>query len=90
MNTLTPDQIAQKGQQLYEERLKPDLEPRQNGKFVVVEVETGEYFIGESILEALQKAKEKHPEKLFHTIRIGYPGVFKMGSSAMKGFLYGW
>lgn len=89
-DTLTPEQVAERGQRLYEEKLKANLEPTEKGQFVAIEVESGEYFIADTLLEVLQMAKEKHPTKLFHTIRIGYGGVFKMGSYTGKRILYGW
>lgn len=89
-DTLTPEQVAERGQRLYEEKLKTVLEPTEKGKFVAIEVETGEYLVADTLLEVLQRAKEKYPTKLFHTVRIGYGGVFKMGSYTGKGILYGW
>lgn len=86
---LTPEQIAEKGQKIYNEKLKTTLEASQKGKFVAVEVETGEHFISDTLLGALQEARTKYPNKLFHTIKIGSEGVFKMGSYA-KNLSYGW
>ena len=86
---LTPEQVAGKGEQFYQEQLKKKLEPKHRGSFVAIEVNSGTYFIGSSLLEALQKARAKYPDRLFHTIRIGYEGVFKMGSYA-KHLSYGW
>lgn len=88
-DAFTPDQIAERGQKLYEEKLKAILEPAQKGKFVAIEVESGDYFLADTLLEALQKGKEKYPDRLLHTVRVGYEGVFKMGSYASKGFSYG-
>lgn len=85
---LTPQQVSEKGQQIYNEKLKSELEPDNRGKFLVIEVESGEFFLGDTIIEALQKAKDKYPTKLFHTVRIGYEGIFKMGTYARRG--YGW
>lgn len=89
-NALTPDQIAERGQKLYEEKLKAVLEPAQKGKFAAIEAESGDYFIADTLMEALQKGKEKYPDRLLHTVRVGYEGVFKMGSYTSKGFSYGW
>jgi hypothetical protein len=68
---LTPKQVAQKGEQIYQEKLKPILEPKENGKFVTIEVNSGEYFLGDSLLEALQQARQKYPDRLFHKKGIG-------------------
>ena len=88
-NGLTPEQIAEKGQKIYNEKLKTTLEASSQGKFVAIDVETGEYFISDTLIGALQEAKSKYPNKLFHTIKIGSEGVFKMGSYA-KNLSYGW
>ena len=42
------------------------------GTFAVIEPETGEYFLGKTLTEAIKKAKEKYPGKVFYSIRIGY------------------
>ncbi len=89
-NLLTTEQIAARGEKIYAEKLKPLLEPKENGKFVAIEVESEDYFIGMSILEAIDLAKKKYPTKLFHTVRVGYPGVFKLGAYSKKGISYGW
>lgn len=87
---LTPEQISENGVKIYQDKLKSILEPTQIGKFVAIEVVSGEYFIGETILEAIQKGKEKYPNRLLHTIKIGYEGIFKMGSYSKNAVsLYG-
>jgi hypothetical protein len=86
---LTPKQVAQKGEQIYQEKLKPILEPKENGRFVTVEVNSGEYFLGDSLLETLQHAHQKYPDRLFRTIKVGAEGVFKMGTYG-KHLSYGW
>ena len=41
------------------------------GAIAVIEPETGEYFLGRTLTEAIKKAKEKYPGKVFYSIRIG-------------------
>jgi len=43
------------------------------GMLAMIEPETGEWFLGKTTLEALKKAKEKFPDKIFYCIRIGFP-----------------
>jgi len=43
----------------------------QKGKIAVIDPETGDYFIGRSLTEALAKGKKKYPHKVFYSIRIG-------------------
>ena len=45
------------------------------GTIAVIEPETGEYFLGKTLTEAIKKAKEKYSGKVFYSIRIGYTFV---------------
>lgn len=86
---LDPEIIAQKGEQIYQEKLKDKLETQHKGEYVAINVENEDYFLAESPDEALNKAKEKYPNAIFHLIRIGYSGVYKVSwSRSNKG--YGW
>jgi hypothetical protein len=58
------------------ESIKAKLEPNFKGKILAIEVESGEHFIGEPVLEAARKARAKHPDKTFHFFRIGFPTVY--------------
>jgi hypothetical protein len=58
------------------ERIKGKLEPSFKGKILAIEVESGEHFIGETVLEAARKARAKHPDKIFHFFRIGFPTLY--------------
>ena len=62
MATFTPEQIAKRGGEIYEEKYKQQYEPQHNGKFLAIEVESGEAFLSESIEGAYQKAHEKFPD----------------------------
>jgi hypothetical protein len=45
------------------------------GLIAVIEPDTGEYFLGKNLLEALTKARTKYPGKIFYTVRVGYPSA---------------
>ena len=63
--------LALKGREIYNKSLKQVLEPKSKGKFVAIEVESGDYFLGSTITEAVNKGKHKHPTKLFYVMRVG-------------------
>jgi len=58
------------------EAIKGTLESGCKGQIVAIEVESGEHFVGETVLEAAGKARAKHPDKQFHFFRIGFPAVY--------------
>jgi len=45
------------------------------GTIAVIEPDTGDYFLGQSLTEALREAKKKYPGKIFYSVRIGYSFV---------------
>jgi len=55
-----------------------ELETRHYGEFVMIEVDSGDSFIGATPLEALHRAEAVHPDKAFCLIRIGYKAVRKL------------
>ena len=64
--------ITEEGERIYHEKLKPLLEPQYKGKVVAIEVDSGDYFLGDRVIDAWQKAKAKHPGKIFHFVHVGY------------------
>lgn len=88
-NLLSPEIIAEKGEKIYQQKLKDTLERDHKGEFVAIEVETGKYFLGKSPEETLETAKKEFPEKIFHLIRIGHTGVYNV-SWSVGSKRYGW
>jgi hypothetical protein len=48
------------------------------GKMAAIDPDTGEWFLGETLLEAVAKGREKHPDKVFHVVRVGSPVAYQM------------
>lgn len=88
-NLINPEIIAERGDSIYQNKLKEILEKDHNGEFVAIEVESEKYFIGKSPEEALEAAKKEFPDNIFHLIRIGYAGVYKV-SWSHRNKKYGW
>jgi len=63
-------EIVEKGKAIYE-RLREQLEPEHKGEVIVIEVESGDYFLGKNSAEAWRKAREKHPDKIYYMNRVG-------------------
>ena len=71
--------VIDRARRIYSERLQTLLEPRHRNRFVAIEPESGEYFLGDTFDEAVKSARAKHPSRLSHTIRIGHRAAFHMG-----------
>lgn len=69
--------LAEKGKKIYR-KLQPKLEETYPGRVVAIEVESGDYVIGEDEQEAAQKAREKFPGRIFYFFKIGSPVLHKL------------
>ena len=71
------EELLRRGWQRYAE-LREGLEAQHYGEFVMIEIDSGDYFIGATSQEALHRAEAAHPDKAFCLIRIGYKAVRKL------------
>lgn len=71
--------VIDRAKQIYSEQLRALLEPQHLDRFVAIEPESGEYFLGDTFDEAVKAARAKYPARLTHTIRIGHRAAFHLG-----------
>jgi hypothetical protein len=71
--------VIARAKRLYAEQLQAVLESRHSGRFVAIEPESGEYFLGDTFDQAVKSARTKYPSRLSHTIRIGERAAFRLG-----------
>ena len=63
--------IAEEGAKIYEE-IKLQYEPAQNGKFLAIDIESKDTYIGNASSEAVELARKAHPNKVFYVVKIGF------------------
>ncbi len=61
------------------ESLKNQLEAEHLNCFVAVEPISGEYFVAETMSEAIGHSRERYPDRLVHTFRIGHAAAVHFG-----------
>ena len=76
-----PLAFDRKAEAIYREKLKPKLERKYKGRIVAIDVDSGDYFLGKTVLEAIENGRRKHPGKIFYAVRIGYPAVHSLRST---------
>jgi hypothetical protein len=67
-----------KAEAIYRRKLKAKLEAKYKGRIVAIDVESGDYFVGKTVLDAIEKGRLKYPGKIFYAVRIGYPAVHSL------------
>lgn len=81
-------ELVKRGEDIYQQDLKQILEPEHNGKYVAIEPDSGQHFIGETKEEAVSKAKQEFPNKLFVVRRIGE--IEKISSYSYSQYYNDW
>ena len=75
------DEIVTKGKEIYEKRLKDKLEAHNVGKFLVIDIESGEYEMDADDMAAALRAYAKSPDAPRYEMRIGYATSGTIGNA---------
>lgn len=78
---LTADEIAERGTMIYNERIRADVEPGNDGKFVAIDIVTGDYEMDADDDAAGERLWRKHPGNLQYSLRIGYRAAGLIGAT---------
>ena len=78
--TADPEWLASQGEMLYTTRIKALVEPAHIGEYIAIEVDSGDYFLGNTLVKAATKARATYPDRCFHFIKIGSPVVRRLRS----------
>ena len=79
------EEIAQRGEALYEQMLRDSVEVETNiGKMISLDVETGEYEIGDDPLITGKRLLARLPDATLYGKRIGYNAVYALGGALVR------
>jgi hypothetical protein len=73
------DEIAERGQALYEREIQGSLTASDAGKFLVLDIESGDYELDKDDLAAVQRARAKRPDGAFYVLRFGHSAAYRLG-----------
>lgn len=79
MVSLEGKSIIDRAKRIYADRLQVDLERDHFNRFVAIEPDSGEFFLGDTLDEAVQAAVIAHPLRRTFTIRIGHRAALHIG-----------
>jgi len=65
------EQIVKKGQQIYR-RVKKQYDPKYRGKYLAIEVKSGDVFFGKDGVKASQRSLSKYPDRKVFLQKIGF------------------
>ncbi len=83
------EEIVPRGREIYEREVRPRLRPEDEGKFVVIDVQSGDYEVSDDEEEAFARAEGDHPGAVFFFSRVGSGGSLKPAHRIGAGSLGG-
>lgn len=73
------EEFGRRGDAIYEQKVLPLLKPRDRGKYVAIDIETGEYEISKSEIRACRRLRARIPDAQIYGVKVGYPAVHIFG-----------
>jgi len=78
------EEFARRGDEIYERDLRPHIEAGNEGKFIVIDIETGAYEIDADELVASDRLLARHPDAQVWLRRVGSRYARHFGTSVRQ------
>ncbi len=76
----TLDELAALGGDIFERQVQPTLRPEDDGKFVAIDVETGDFEIDEDDYAVIARLRARKPAADVWLMRAGSPTTYRIGA----------
>jgi hypothetical protein len=74
----TPEELFRLALEIYDRRVRPALRPEDDGKFIAIDVVSGDYEIDEDDYAAVMRLKSRRPLADGWLGQVGEPPVIRM------------
>lgn len=81
------EEFAQRGDEIYESQVRPQVEEGNYGKIVAIDIETGAFEVADNTIMATDQLYEQYPDAQPWVIRIGHRAVYRFGSRSLKNLI---
>lgn len=78
------DEIGNRANEIYATDIRDNLSPEDHGRFLAIDVTTGEYAIADEILDAGRQLRERQPDAVSFILRVGYEAAASIGYGSHK------
>ena len=82
------EESAQRGTEIYEQQVRAQVKARNKGKILAIDIETGEYSLGENILSAAQPLFDRNDDAQLWGVRVRHRAVHRIGMRPLRKVLY--
>jgi hypothetical protein len=78
------EEFQERGDEIYESQVRPQVEEGNRGKIVAIDIETGAFELADTTIAAVDRLYERYPDAQPWVIRIGHRAVYRFGSQSLK------
>ena len=75
----TRSETSERANKIYREKIRPLMTEDDIGKYVVVDVNSGEYEIDERAVKANRRLEDRAPDSRRFTLRVGFSAAYFFG-----------
>lgn len=78
------EELARRGQELYESEIRQQVESGNHGKIVAIDIETGNFEVDKDVVPALNRLYERYSDAQPLVMRIGSRAVDRFGARSLR------
>jgi hypothetical protein len=73
------EEFARRGDEIYEQRIQPVLTEKDKGRLVAIDIETGDYEVGDDEIDVIHRLRARIPGAQAWLVRVGSRYVHRFG-----------
>ena len=73
-----PEEVARLGAEILDRQLRPTLRSEDDGKFVAIDIDTGDHELNEDDYAAVSRLRARRPAAEVWLGRVGQPAAYRM------------
>lgn len=77
-------EVRARGEKIYEAGIKSRVEPHECGKFIAIDIESGDFEVDANILVASRRMRERRPDSTLYRVKVGLGAAFRMGWRSVR------
>ncbi len=77
------EEVGRLGDEIYERDIRTQVEAACRGKIVAIDIDSGDYAIGDTVLIASERLREKRPGADVWSVRVGYRTLRNFGGQPL-------
>jgi hypothetical protein len=77
------EEFARRGREIYERAVRPSLRPEDDGKYVAIDIESGDYEMDRDDYTATERLFSRRPDAQPWLERVGQPTAYRIGARSV-------